>query len=142
MNIDAPASPVGRQVRVGRHGHSATQETQETGVPGSSAGHDSRTSLSEAELAVTAYMARLRLSGAERERLRAGVQQILSYFDVMAAADVSDVEPTTHALGAGNRLRPDEVVASERRWPAASPERLLATAAECEDDHFSVPNVL
>ncbi len=99
-------------------------------------------SLSEAELEVTAYMARLRLSSVERERLRAGVQQILSYFDVMAAADVGNVAPTTHALGARNRLRSDEVVATDRRWPGASPERLLATAAECEDDHFSVPNVL
>ena len=99
-------------------------------------------SLSEAELEVTAYMARLRLSTAERDQFSAGVQRILSYFDVMAAVDVSGVEPTTHATGARNRLRPDEVVASERRWPAASAERLLATAAESEDDHFSVPNVL
>ena len=99
-------------------------------------------SLSEAELEVTAYLARLRLSSAEREQLRAGVQQILSYFDVMAALDVGEVEPTTHALGTRNRLRSDQVVPSEQRWPGASPERLLATAAESEDDHFSVPNVL
>ena len=101
-----------------------------------------RQALSEAELEVTAQMARLRLSNSERDRLRAGVQQILSYFDIMSAADVGDVEPTTHALRPRNRLRPDTVVASERRWAAAAPERLLETAAESEDDHFTVPNVL
>ena len=98
--------------------------------------------LSEAELEVTAQMARLRLTGSERERLRAGVQQILSYFDVMSAVDVDGVEPTTHALQPSNRLRRDAVVASDRRWPGASPERLLETAPDSEDDHFTVPNVL
>ena len=100
------------------------------------------TTLSEAELDVTAYMARLRLSRAERERLRTEVQQILSYFDLMAALDVSGVEPTTHALQPRNRLRPDRVAAADRRWPGATPERLLDAAPECEDNHFSVPNVL
>ena len=47
--------------------------------------------LSEAELEVTAYLARLRLNDAERDRLRGEVQQILSYFDVMAALDVTGV---------------------------------------------------
>lgn len=98
--------------------------------------------LSEAELDATAAMARLRLSDAERERLRSEVQQILAYFDVMAALDLSGVEPTTHALQPRNRLRPDQVVAADRRWPGATPESLLAAAPECEDDHFSVPNVL
>ena len=86
------------------------------------------TTLSEAELDVTAYMARLRLSSAERERLRTEVQQILSYFDLMAALDVSGVEPTTHALQPRNRLRPDRVVAADRRWPGTTPERLLDAA--------------
>lgn len=98
--------------------------------------------LSEAELDATAAMARLRLSDAERERLRSEVQRILSYFDVMAALDLDGVEPTTHALQPRNRLRPDQVVAADRRWPGATPESLLAAAPECEDDHFSVPNVL
>ena len=100
------------------------------------------TTLSEAELDATAYLARLRLSSAERERLRTEVQQILSYFDLMAALDVNGVEPTTHALQARNRLRQDRVVTADQRWPGATPERLLEAAPECEDDHFSVPNVL
>ena len=103
---------------------------------------ENKQALSEAELEVTAQMARLRLSAAERERLRAGVQQVLSYFDVMSAADVAGVEPTTHALVPRNRLRPDAVVASEQRWAGASPERLLEKAGDSEDDHFTVPNVL
>lgn len=101
-----------------------------------------RATLSEAELDVTADMARLRLSDGERERLRSEVQQILSYFDVMAALDVSGVEPTTHALQPRNRLRRDQAAAADLRWPGATPENLLDAAPECEDDHFSVPNVL
>ena len=103
---------------------------------------ENKQTLSEAELEVTAQMARLHLSSAEREQLRAGVQQILSYFDAMSAAEVAGVEPTTHALVPRNRLRSDAVVASERRWAGASPERLLEQSAEREDDHFTVPNVL
>ena len=101
-----------------------------------------REALTEAELAVTAEMARLRLTAAERERLRAGVQQILRYFDLMAVVDVSGVEPTTHALQTRNRLRPDRVTPAEVRWPGADSDRLLAAAPQRADDHFSVPNVL
>ncbi len=118
------------------------QDTVAGGGSSGGGGDSAGIALSDAELATTAEMARLRLTGAERERLRAGVQQILRYFDVMATLDVGGVEPTTHALQARNRLRPDRVTPAAERWSGADSARLLAAAPEREDYHFSVPNVL
>ncbi len=59
------------------------------------------------ELYATARMARLTLTPAEVDRLRAAVGQVLAYFSHMREIDVEGLEPTTHALLSENRLRED-----------------------------------
>ncbi len=90
-----------------------------------------------AELQVTARMARLALGPGEEERLRAAVEQLLSYCSQMAALDVESLEPTTHALLTANRLRPDGEPAG-----AQPSDLLLANAPEREERFILIPNVL
>jgi aspartyl-tRNA(Asn)/glutamyl-tRNA(Gln) amidotransferase subunit C len=88
------------------------------------------------ELYATARMARLTLAPDEVERLRAAVEQVLSYFSHMREIDVDGLEPTTHALLSENRLRED------RPQDAALQERLLGNAPEREERFIVIPNVL
>jgi aspartyl-tRNA(Asn)/glutamyl-tRNA(Gln) amidotransferase subunit C len=89
------------------------------------------------ELQTTAKMARLSLSPAEEERLRVAVERMLAYCSHMASLPVDDLEPTTHALLAKNRLRADEPPSEAR--PV---DPLLANAPEREDRFILIPNVL
>lgn len=89
-----------------------------------------------AELRTTIDMAMLELSDEQTATLESAVDRIIEYFSIMAAVDVDGVEPTTHALGAHNRTRPDEV---EVR---VAPELLIESAPEAEDRLITIPNVL
>ena len=88
------------------------------------------------ELYATARMARLTLTPAEVERLRAAVEQVLAYFSHMREIDVDGLPPTTHALLSENRLRED--VPEGPVLPAA----LLENAPEREERFIVIPNVL
>lgn len=104
--------------------------------------NDDRPTLSETDLDATATMARLQLSSFERKELRSRVQQILSYFDILAEVDVEGVEPTTHVLEQHNRLRPDDSMSVSTQEGHTETAQFLAEAPDREDNHFSVPNVL
>jgi aspartyl-tRNA(Asn)/glutamyl-tRNA(Gln) amidotransferase subunit C len=81
-------------------------------------------------------MARLTLTPEEVERLRAAVEQVLSYFSHMREIDVDELAPTTHALLSENRLRED------RADDPNLSDRLLANAPEREERFIVIPNVL
>lgn len=68
--------------------------------------------------------------------LEAGVARMLEYFASMAAVDVEDVEPTTHALVTSNRVRTD------RRERDTDPDEILENAPDLEDRLIAIPNVL
>jgi aspartyl-tRNA(Asn)/glutamyl-tRNA(Gln) amidotransferase subunit C len=88
------------------------------------------------ELAVTARMARLRLSEQEQEKLGTAVGQMLAHFSHMKEIDVQGLAPTTHALLKENRLREDV------ENHADISEKLLENAPEREERFIVIPNVL
>jgi aspartyl-tRNA(Asn)/glutamyl-tRNA(Gln) amidotransferase subunit C len=88
------------------------------------------------ELFTTARMARLTLRPDEVQRLRAAVEQVLSYFSHMREIDVEGLAPTTHALLCENRLREDREDGQDLA------DRLLANAPEREERFIVIPNVL
>jgi aspartyl-tRNA(Asn)/glutamyl-tRNA(Gln) amidotransferase subunit C len=93
--------------------------------------------MDRSELDLTAELALLEITHEERELLGQSVDRLLEYFSVMDAVDVSGLEPTTHALQEGNRLRPD--------LPGAQDEvadELLEQAPDLEDRFIAIPNVL
>lgn len=93
-------------------------------------------SLSRDDVEAIAYLARLRLSEPEIERLRGELGAILEHMKALEGLDTDDVEPMTHAVPMDLRLRPDEVVES------LPPEVALRQAPDREGTSFRVPNII
>jgi aspartyl-tRNA(Asn)/glutamyl-tRNA(Gln) amidotransferase subunit C len=108
--------------------------------------------MDRSELDVTAELALMDLTEDERARLEPAVAQLLEYFSVMDGIDVSALEPTTHALQEGNRLRADSADAGTSASGIADPnatasasalaDDILEQAPELEDRFIAIPNVL
>jgi aspartyl-tRNA(Asn)/glutamyl-tRNA(Gln) amidotransferase subunit C len=89
------------------------------------------------ELEITANLALLDLTPAELSRLEQEVAQLLEYFSVMNGIDVSSLDPTTHAMQRGNRLREDRP-----REETSMSDDILEQAPDLEDRFIAIPNVL
>lgn len=92
-------------------------------------------SVTAAEVAAVAALARLRLKPGEVERLTAELNDIIAHVAELAAVDVSGVEAATVAAEGSAPLRPDSVV------PNASRIDLAAIAPRWEDGFFVVPRL-
>lgn len=88
------------------------------------------------ELDITAELANLELSTAEREAFENEVGRILEYFETMNEIDIEGVEATTHAGVQGNRTRPD--IARE----GDISEGILSNGPDREERFFRIPRVL
>ena len=95
-------------------------------------------SLSLEEVRRIAALARLRLSPEEERTFAVQLSAILAHVEALRELDVSQVEPMTHALAAGEApvLRPDEVHES------LSPDEALANAPAREGTCFKVPRII
>ncbi len=72
----------------------------------------------------------------EPQKVEAAFSEMLENFEKMMQVDISGLEPTTHALSRGNRLRDDNVTNSDNS------EELLKRTAESKGRFFKIPNVL
>jgi aspartyl-tRNA(Asn)/glutamyl-tRNA(Gln) amidotransferase subunit C len=70
------------------------------------------------------------------EELEDAFAEMLGNFEKMMEVDVSDLEPTTHALSQGNRLREDLVTNGD------TAKELLERTADSKGRFFRIPNVL
>ena len=95
-------------------------------------------SLSLDEVRRVAVLARLRLSPEEEQVFQGQLSAILDYVAQLSELDVSEVEPMTHALAAGEAppLRADEV------QPSLAPDEALANAPAREGTCFKVPRII
>jgi aspartyl-tRNA(Asn)/glutamyl-tRNA(Gln) amidotransferase subunit C len=87
----------------------------------------------------TAELARLdvgRLSDDEIELLRSQLDAIVRHAAELDELDLSDIEPTTHAVPTPMRMRDDR--------PGEGPSRdaILANAPQAEDGFFVVPRII
>ena len=94
--------------------------------------------LSLEEVRRIAALARLRLSPEEERTFAVQLSAILDHVEELKVLDVSNVEPMTHALAAGEApaLRADEV---ERSLP---PDEALSNAPAREGTCFKVPRII
>ena len=92
--------------------------------------------ISPADVEHVARLARLELSAAEKERMRAELDGILAYIDKLRALDTRDVPPTSHAVPVTNVMRDDE----ER--PSLPQDEMLANAPDRHRDLFRVPKII
>ena len=83
-----------------------------------------------------ARLARLELSGAEKERMRRELDGILAYIDKLRALDTSGIAPTSHAVPVTNVMRDDV----ER--PSLPQDEMLANAPDRQGELFRVPKII
>jgi len=83
-----------------------------------------------------AHLARLRLSPEEQARLGAQLGDILRYIEKLKEVDVSQVEPTAHAVPLVNVTRADEV------RPSLSHDEAMRNAPAKANGLFVVPKIV
>ena len=93
-------------------------------------------SLSRADVAHVAKLARLALTDEELDTFTPQLAAILDHAADVEALDLADVAPTSHPYPLANVLRPDV----ER--PSGIRDAVLAEAPAAEDGMFRVPPVL
>ena len=97
--------------------------------------------ISEDEVRETALLARLALSDEEVARMTVELDAILGYMETLSRLDVSNVEPTTHAVPMDLRLRADGDEHGEP-GPHLSADEALADAPRRHDHLFEVPKII
>jgi aspartyl-tRNA(Asn)/glutamyl-tRNA(Gln) amidotransferase subunit C len=83
-----------------------------------------------------AHLARIALSPDEQEKLGAQISGILGYIEKLNQVDVSQIEPTAHAVPLVNVFRPDEV------RPSLTNEEALRNAPASANGLFMVPKIV
>jgi aspartyl-tRNA(Asn)/glutamyl-tRNA(Gln) amidotransferase subunit C len=83
-----------------------------------------------------AHLARLTLAPEEAAKLGEQLGQVLAYIEKLRELDVSQVEPTAHAVPLVNVIRPDEVRSS------LSQEDALRNAPATANGLFIVPKIV
>lgn len=89
-------------------------------------------SLTLKEVEHVAKLARLRLSDAELETMRAELSHILAHIDMLSEVDVSDVPPTSQVTDLLNVMRADAA------RPSLAREDALANAPDQQEGMFRV----
>ena len=93
-------------------------------------------SLSRAEVAKLAKLARIEMTDAELDALSSEFAVILGAVDKIQNAPLANVQPTSHPLPINNVTRPDVVV------PSLTNEEALSGAPAQEEARFRVPQIL
>jgi len=90
----------------------------------------------EIDVKYVAHLARISLSPAEEQKLGAQIDGILGYIEKLKQLDVSQVEPTAHAVPLINVTRPDEI------RPSLPTEEALGNAPAQANGLFLVPKIV
>jgi aspartyl-tRNA(Asn)/glutamyl-tRNA(Gln) amidotransferase subunit C len=91
---------------------------------------------SEFDVQYVAHLARLALTLDEEKKLSSQLGQILAYIEKLKELDVSQVEPTAHAVPLVNVTRPDEI------RPGLSHDEALRNAPATANGLFLVPKIV
>ena len=92
--------------------------------------------ISEDDVRYVAGLARIHLKDEEVGYLQKDLEKIIGYVEKLQTLDVTDVEPTSHALPMTNVFREDVV------QPSLSRDEVLSMAVEHQDGSFKVPKVI
>jgi len=90
----------------------------------------------EIDVNYVAHLARLGLSPEEQQTFGSQLKQVLGYIEKLSEVDVSQVEPTAHAVPMVNVTRPDVV------QPSLSNEEALRNAPSSANGLFIVPKIV
>ncbi|EOS39304.1 Asp-tRNA(Asn)/Glu-tRNA(Gln) amidotransferase subunit GatC [Lachnospiraceae bacterium] len=81
-------------------------------------------------------LAKLELSGEEKEAAKADMERMLDYIDTLNELDTSEVEPMSHVFPVHNVFREDVVTNGDNQ------EQTLANAPLRKEDSFEVPKTI
>ena len=81
-------------------------------------------------------LAKLELSGEEKEQAKKDMESMLDYVDKLNTLDTEGVDPVTHLLADGNVFREDVVENGDES------EQMLENAPEKKDGQFKVPRTV
>ena len=90
----------------------------------------------EIDVKYVAHLARLALTPEEEQKIGAQLGNILGYIEKLKELDVSQVEPTAHAVPMVNVTRPDEI------RPSLPTEEALRNAPAQANGLFLVPKIV
>jgi aspartyl-tRNA(Asn)/glutamyl-tRNA(Gln) amidotransferase subunit C len=90
----------------------------------------------EIDIQYVAHLARLSLTPDEQKKLSAQLGNILGYIEKLREVDVSNVEPTAHAVPMVNITRADEI------HPSLSRDDALRNAPAKANGLFIVPKIV
>lgn len=92
--------------------------------------------ISDETIEYVGILAKLELSGEEKERAKKDIGEMLDYIDKLNELDTSAVEPMSHVFPYHNVFREDVVNNGDGR------EKSLANAPERKEDSFVVPRTI
>lgn len=93
-------------------------------------------SVTKDDIGKVANLARIKLNEEDVPQITESINEILNLVDSMQQVDTSNVEPLANPHDATQRLREDEVTATNQR------DKLLQNAPESEAGLFLVPKVI
>ena len=88
------------------------------------------------DVGYVAHLARIELTDEETALFQGQLDQVLHYVEQLNELDVSDVEPTAHAIPVYNVLRKDELGTSLDRAD------IIANAPASTDGEIRVPKII
>ena len=89
--------------------------------------------ISDETIEYVGILAKLELSGEEKEQAKKDMANMLDYIDTLNELDTSGVEPMSHVFPVNNVFREDVVTNGDDR------EEILANAPEAKEGAFVVP---
>ena len=89
--------------------------------------------ISDETIEYIGILAKLELSGQEKEQARSDMGRMLDYIDRLGELDTSDVEPVSQVFPVHNVFREDEVTNGDMR------EQMLSNAPKQKDGMFVAP---
>ena len=89
--------------------------------------------ISDETIEYVGILAKLELSGEEKEQAKKDMGSMLDYIDKLNELDTSGVEPMSHVFPVNNVFREDVVTNGDEH------EKILANAPEEKDQSFKVP---
>jgi aspartyl-tRNA(Asn)/glutamyl-tRNA(Gln) amidotransferase subunit C len=91
---------------------------------------------SDFDVKYVAHLARIALTPEEEQKFGAQLTHILGYIDKLIQLDVTDIEPTAHAVPMVNVFRPDNI------RPSLSNEEALRNAPAKANGLFMTPKIV
>ena len=90
--------------------------------------------ISDETIEYVGILAKLELSGEEKEKAKSDMEKMLDYIDTLNELDTDGIEPMSHVFAYNNVFREDVVTNGDDR------DNILKNAPEEKDGMFLVPN--